>query len=566
MPVSLDRIVRANVTRATRTASRRAFGVALIAAYHTVFPERVREYTDPSEMLDDGFGELHPAYLAAVALCSQDPRPTSFKVGRRAGAPDQTVRFTPATPTEGEEFSVEIGGVTFTVTADATPTVAELTAALTLLINADPDAIIASGVGSTAGIQNILPASYNGIRGDGPYEPARNLTLTLNAHADWNATTITVTGTDSTGRTITEAFTVPDGGDTVLVGTKTFASVTNINIPAQGGVGGTLLVGLGDLFENPDLDITATDGTTHVDISADDVGAWFAIGASSNVDVEDRTAVPVTTLTADLTAIRAADADWYWLIVADAQSDVQIVQAAAWMEADSVPGIYLGHSFDSDVEDDIDTDVASQLLDASYFRTGLFYSRANAHPEAALIGYLAARPTGSTVGALKTLAGVTADELSTAVVGRLIGQLGAPISSKRVTIYGEILPSGTNVGTPVTLGGLVAGGEWIDVIYGIDFVRARIQERAFNRLLEQDKLPYTKIGIDAFLGAIRSALREASVAPYNILDPNEILVEGTALEDVDPADRQNRFYDGARWDARVQGAIQAAEINGTVRP
>ena len=187
MSVNLDRIVQVDITRATRTISRRSWGTVLIAAYHTVWPDRVREYEDPADMLTDGFGAKHPAYLAAVALCSQSPRPRAFKIGRRLGTPDQTVRLTPATPVADEVFGITIGGVRFEVTADATPSVSEICAALTLLINADADAIIASGVNSAATAQNLSGASLNGVIGDDAIAPARNLTITVDAHADWNA-------------------------------------------------------------------------------------------------------------------------------------------------------------------------------------------------------------------------------------------------------------------------------------------------------------------------------------------------------------------------------------------
>lgn len=382
---SLSRIVEVKITRATRTASRRSFGTVLIAAYHSLFGDRVREYEDPSEMLTDGFADSHAAYLAAVSLCSQNPRPRSFKIGRRAGTPDQTLRFTPSAPIENEVYSITIGGVTFAVTADATPSIAEITAALALLVNADPDAISASGVGSTTGVQNIT--TFNGIRAGGPFAPPRNATITFSAHADWDATTAVLTGLDPQGRTITENFAIPNGGGSAVVGTKIFASVSNLMIPAQSGAGGTLTMGLGDLFANANLDITATDGTSYLDVSADDAGAWFAYtGVTTNLAIEDRTAEPGTTLAVDLTAIQTADANWYGLVIADAQSSAQILAAAAWSETQEV--IYIAHAIDAACEADVTTDVLSLLASNGYLHTAGFYSRANhgSFPDAGVFG------------------------------------------------------------------------------------------------------------------------------------------------------------------------------------
>lgn len=570
MTVSIDRIVNIDVTRATRAASRRSFGVAMIVAYLTWFVDRVREYSDPSEMLDDGCDPLDPAYLAAVSLCAQEGRPETFKVGRRLGAPDQTVRITPATPTAGEVYSITIGGVTFSVTADATPTVAEIAAAFVLLINADPDAVVASGLATTVGIQNIT--TFNGVRGAGPYAPARNLTLTLNNHADWDASTITVTGTDSTGRVITEAFTVPNGGNTVLTGTKGFATVTNINIPAQSGTGGTLLVGLGDVFgDNTDLDITATDNTTNFDVSADDVGAWFGYSdPTSNLALDDRTTEPATTLAVDLAAIHAADADWVALILADGQSQAQIEAAAAWVETQDV--IYIAHSFDSEGKDATDVDVLSQLVEATRLQTTVFYSPTNhgRFPDAAAVGaVLAGTPKQKfPAWSYKQLSGISPDDFSTTEVTRLIGSRTSPSGSKRALIYTGVLPTATNVATAVTMGGLTAGGEWIDVVLGLFYLQAIIQEKAFNLLLNEPKVPFTAAGIDGFVAAVRAGARKAASAPYNVLDPDpkKLIIEFTKIEDVDSADKQARFYDGVTLDGTVQGAILVADVHVTVRP
>lgn len=570
MSVSIDRIVNITVDRNTRSASRRSFGVALIAAYHTAWLDRVREYADPSEMLTDGFTATHPAYLAAVSLCSQSPRPSSFKIGRRIGTPDQTVRFTPATPAAAEVFEVTIGGVVFQVIADSTPTVAEVCAAFVLLINADADAVVASGVATTATIQNIVAASYNGVRGAGPYAPARNITLTLNNHADWDASTITVTGTDDEDRTITEAFTVPNGGNTVLVGTKYFKTISNINIPAQSGVGGTLLVGLGDVFgDNPNLDITATDSTTHFETSADDAGAWFGYtDPTSNLALEDRTSEPATTLAVDLGGIHAADADWIALCLADGQSQAQIEAAAAWVETQDL--VYLAHSFDSEGADATDQDVMSALLEDTRMQTTVFYSPRNhgRFPDAAVIGAVlpGSAKEAFPTWAFKALSGIEPDELSTTEVTRLIGTPSSPQSGKRALIYVSALPTGTNVGTPITMGGLTAGGEWLDVVLGLFYLQATIQEKTFNLMLQSPKVPFTAAGIDAFVGAVRAGGRKASSPPYNVLDPASLVVEFTKLEDVDPDDKQARFYDGAVLAGKPQGAIHAADVRVQITP
>src|SRR5687768_5074442 len=137
MAVSLDRFADVIIRRATRTVSSRGFGNVMIASYLTWFPERVRTYEDPDDMLDDGCPETAPEYLAAVALCSQEERPNFFKIGRRAGAPVQTIRLTPSTPVAGEVFTLSAGGVPFSVTAADGDAVADVIDDIVLLLGAD---------------------------------------------------------------------------------------------------------------------------------------------------------------------------------------------------------------------------------------------------------------------------------------------------------------------------------------------------------------------------------------------------------------------------------------------
>ncbi len=565
---SLNRFVRSTITRSTRTVSRRGFGIALLVGYHTAFLDRVREYETADEMLVDGFTTAHPLYKAAQALKAQDPSPDRFKVGRRAGAPTQTIRLTPSAPVETEVFSVEIGGVSFAVTAGAGDAEADVLDDLVALINPDVDAIIATGA-SAATLQTISGAGLDGVIGGGTLSPPRNVELVLSASADWDATNAVITGTDANGRTITETIAIPDAGGVTVAGSRIFSSITSVQIPAQSGVGGTFTLGYGSVFANAAVDVTATDGATYVDIAADVPGAWLSYVASANFAIDDRTAEPGTDLATDLAAIEAADADWYALDVVDAQSEAQITAVAAWVEAREADSVYVPHSFDSDVEDDVETDVATVLVDADYLLTKLFYSRRNhgRFPAAAMLGrILGAYEPGEASWDFKALAGILPDDLSSTVLTRLTGTPESPVNSKRALVYIEAVPPGTNQGTAITTGGLSAGGEWMDVIQGIHLTNARLQEVAFNLQISEPRMPYTRRGIARFQGEVESVLSRLSAAPFNIYDPESIVVTATDLDDTTTADRQARYFNGVRWGARAQGAIRFVDIGGNVAP
>jgi hypothetical protein len=113
---------------------------------------------------------------------------------------------------------------------------------------ASATAILATGGASTAGTQTLSGASLNGAVGVTEMVPPRNVTLVLSNHADWDATSATVTGLDADGEVQTEALAIPNGGNATVTGTKLFASIVSVAIPAQTGTGGTFRVGTGTLF------------------------------------------------------------------------------------------------------------------------------------------------------------------------------------------------------------------------------------------------------------------------------------------------------------------------------
>lgn len=113
---------------------------------------------------------------------------------------------------------------------------------------ADVDAILATGGASTAGTQSLTGGSLNGVIGVTEIFPPRNITLTFNSHADWDATNATITGTDENGVETTDTLAIPNGGNATVTGTVKFRFVTAIGIPAQSGTNGTFTAGVGSLL------------------------------------------------------------------------------------------------------------------------------------------------------------------------------------------------------------------------------------------------------------------------------------------------------------------------------
>jgi|WetSurMetagenome_2_1015567.scaffolds.fasta_scaffold23242_3 hypothetical protein len=135
MSNNLSNIISITISANTRTPSQVGFGTPLICGYHTRYPARVKEYADLDALVEDGFSTTPGAvgyaiYKAAQVICSQNPRPPSFKVGRRASAPSQVLELTPTATAAGTEYAFTIGGHDIAYTVAGTMTLAQIATAI----------------------------------------------------------------------------------------------------------------------------------------------------------------------------------------------------------------------------------------------------------------------------------------------------------------------------------------------------------------------------------------------------------------------------------------------------
>lgn len=124
--MSLSSIVALTISIESAKLSRAGFGTPLIAAYTSVFADRVKSYGSLTEMTDDGFATTDPAYKCAAKVFGQNPSPSIVKIGRRTRAYSQSVDLIPTETTEGfvYEFSIvspdgSVTAISYTVGAGA---------------------------------------------------------------------------------------------------------------------------------------------------------------------------------------------------------------------------------------------------------------------------------------------------------------------------------------------------------------------------------------------------------------------------------------------------------------
>jgi len=289
--------------------------------------------------------------------------------------------------------------------------------------------------------------------------------------------------------------------------------------------------------------VTAT-GTTTVIVTAD--GAGEAFSYSSTANIPGVLSTPNNGVIEDIAAVREEDDDWYCLLLTS-RTALDIRLAASAIEA--MRKIFGACSDDSDVITNVSTDIASILEAANYFRTFYLWSDDQANfPEAAWAGRVLPNTPGTETWAFKTLAGITASDLTDSEITNL--------KNKKANYY--ILLGGVDI----TLDGKVSGGEWIDVIRLIDEIEARIQEGIYSKLVNLEKIPFTDAGIAIIEAEIRAVLlpRENSGA----LVPGSSNVFVPKAADVPSADRANRLLSGVEFETQVAGAIHATDIAGFV--
>jgi hypothetical protein len=109
--MGLDDVVQLQISVSSKSPVQAGFGTTLIAGFHDAWvSDLVREYSKPSDLLDDGFVVTDHLYRMALALKGQNPSPRNFKVGRLRNAYTHTFELTPTVTTEGFVYSWAIAG------------------------------------------------------------------------------------------------------------------------------------------------------------------------------------------------------------------------------------------------------------------------------------------------------------------------------------------------------------------------------------------------------------------------------------------------------------------------
>jgi hypothetical protein len=258
--------------------------------------------------------------------------------------------------------------------------------------------------------------------------------------------------------------------------------------------------------------------------------------------------LPDENWTEALSAIRHSNNEWYALTVSTRTMSEQ-QEVALWTEANQKLCILA--SSDGNIVNAETGDIGAWASLMNLDRAAVFYhpdagADDDPIPEAAYFGKMLTKHPGSATWALKSLNAVPTYALS--------GAQSDAAQKKHATTYMDA------AGIPITSDGRVASGEFIDVIQGVDWLRARIQNLVFTPMSQQDKIPFTDTGVQIIVSQVRAALDEG--VKREILASYEI--DYPKVAEVAPNFKGARTLPDVKFRAPLAGAIHRTVIDGTV--
>ncbi len=504
--MTLQTIVNVQITKATAKLTRVGFGTPLLLVTHTVAIPDAKIYTDPSEMLVDGFTTTDNAYLMALALTGQALNVPQFVIGKRNNQPQRSMNLIPvASPLPTQLYRLTVNGTRFDFTTDVTPTVLEITAGLVAAL-------------------------------------AQDAWVVLTAYLV---------------------------GDHVSNGGNVYICTTAGTSAAAGGPSGTG-TGIVDAtvvwdFQGLEQNVVGTDNTTDLDVqSADAPGGSAAAGIPFTLEtdrtlwltIKDNTTDPG--IAADLQAVRDLNDDWYG-VTGDWWDELTADALATVIE--TLQRIHIWSNQDTDVLDPADTTDAFSNLNAKAFERsgGIWHSTPHGGwPAAAAMGSTFPLDPGQTTWKFLTLTGVAADTFTGSEATALL----AKFANNYVRVSGsDILQEGVMHQSEFidTVRALDFVAQRIaEDVFG-----------HFKSVSNSGKkVPYTDLGVSSIQSVVdarlQSATKEGGGSGQIFTTDPQPVVTVPLVADIPAATRGTRLLPDVNFTATLAGAVHNVEVNGTV--
>lgn len=238
--------------------------------------------------------------------------------------------------------------------------------------------------------------------------------------------------------------------------------------------------------------ITVTDNLGTLTVEVTTPGTPWSIRVSSNLTQAD--VAPTETWVEALEAVEAENDTWYALV---AETQVNADQEALSDAIQAREKIYGISSADTVAPTTGVTDIGYELNAKNNNRTfGVYLPTASTEfPEAAWIGSQLAVTPGANDWDFKRASGVTRAALTNTQITNL--------KNKNWNYYTR------KAGVDIFQNGDMFGGAYIDTTIGKDWLKARIQEGVYFRLINTLKIPYTDAGFLMIENELRSVMSQA---------------------------------------------------------
>ena len=287
---------------------------------------------------------------------------------------------------------------------------------------------------------------------------------------------------------------------------------------------------------------------TKLTLTADVAGDFFQIdlGSEACVVLED-VSTAGTNFATELAAAKASLGESVYGLLIDGYSETEINLAATFALANRM--IFVGLSTDAEIYDSGDTaDVASDLQAATNHYARVEFTRnPTGDRAAALLGLMLGQVPGSATWAYQVLAGVTPDDLS--------DSHKAAAEAKNAGLYVRTR------GVAHTVEGYAASGRQLDITHGVDFLKADIETRVFQQLINAPKIPFNATGLSIIESAIRAALGASESS--GLIEPGWT-VTMPSLVGYSSVDKAARLLRTVTFSATLSGAVHRVVIAGTL--
>ena len=286
--------------------------------------------------------------------------------------------------------------------------------------------------------------------------------------------------------------------------------------------------------------ITVTDNTGTLTVEVTTPGTAWSISVSSNL-TQVNTA-PTETWVEALEAVEVENDTWYCLV---AETQVAADQEALSDAIAAREKIYGISSADAVAPTTGTTDIGAILNAKSAARTFGVYlpTAATEFPEAAWVGSQLAVTPGSNDWDFKRAVGVTTSKLSSTQITNL--------KNKSWNYYHA------KGGVNIFQNGDMFDGKAIDIQVGKDWLKARLQEGIYFRLINSLKIPMTQAGLVIVENEIRSVL---SLAESNGLIDRGWTISTPSVLSIPETLRAQRAAGVFVINARLQGSIRSVSL------